>query len=530
MKMKIKPMAWALLFAGLLVSTMVATAFQKEESRALQADVILIDTMQAFGRLERPAVPFPHDRHTEALAKQDRDCSTCHESRAEELSDKFQRLADSDADSMLDVYHKGCITCHEQSAAAGLQSGPLTCGACHQLNPSQVAGQQQVDFDASLHHRHIQAEEGKCDSCHHGYDAAGKQIRYTRGEEESCRTCHGEQLLDKAAPFRAAAHRQCISCHREQKTVDAVQNSMLAAVKCAGCHDPAQLSTITKLDPIPRLERNQPDLTFVKSVQAPATPTMDFVVFDHLKHEGRIESCSSCHHQSLKSCESCHSRTGSREGNWVTLAQAMHETRSDHSCVGCHAQKTVARDCAGCHTLVKLKPHVSEGDDCRTCHTVPAARLEKALTQDGKSAAQRFRPGTPAPTAVDLQTLPETVMIDALSDQYEGVSLPHREIVASLLAGIKDSGLAATFHQGENRICQSCHHNSPGVTDPPPGCISCHGPQERARNNGISEMKAAYHQQCFDCHKAMDISRPDSTDCVACHAEKKRTALLQSGK
>jgi hypothetical protein len=28
---------------------------------------------------------------------------------------------------------------------------------------------------------------------------------------------------------------------------------------------------------------------------------------------------------------------------------------------------------------------------------------------------------------------------------------------------------------------------------------------------------AAYHRQCMECHKAMGISKPVSTDCTACH-------------
>ena len=43
-----------------------------------RADIIRIDSMQAFGKLERPPVTFLHQKHTEALAAQNKDCSTCH--------------------------------------------------------------------------------------------------------------------------------------------------------------------------------------------------------------------------------------------------------------------------------------------------------------------------------------------------------------------------------------------------------------------------------------------------------------------
>ena len=35
-------------------------------------------------------------------------------------------------------------------------------------------------------------------------------------------------------------------------------------------------------------------------------------------------------------------------------------------------------------------------------------------------------------------------------------------------------------------------------------------------------LKAAYHGQCRGCHKAMDLKKPLSTDCVGCHKEKKK--------
>ena len=41
------------------------------------ADLIMIDTLKAMGPSERPPVAFFHSRHTEALAKINRDCSVC---------------------------------------------------------------------------------------------------------------------------------------------------------------------------------------------------------------------------------------------------------------------------------------------------------------------------------------------------------------------------------------------------------------------------------------------------------------------
>ena len=42
------------------------------------ADLIVIDTMRSFGALDRPPVIYRHDKHTEALQKQNKDCASCH--------------------------------------------------------------------------------------------------------------------------------------------------------------------------------------------------------------------------------------------------------------------------------------------------------------------------------------------------------------------------------------------------------------------------------------------------------------------
>jgi hypothetical protein len=52
-----------------------------DESQAREpgarVDLVLIDTMNEFGSLERRAVQFPHDMHTEAIAD-GLGCEQCH--------------------------------------------------------------------------------------------------------------------------------------------------------------------------------------------------------------------------------------------------------------------------------------------------------------------------------------------------------------------------------------------------------------------------------------------------------------------
>jgi hypothetical protein len=49
-----------------------------ESGAQKRADIIRIDSMKAFGKLERPPVTFLHQKHTEALAKENKDCTACH--------------------------------------------------------------------------------------------------------------------------------------------------------------------------------------------------------------------------------------------------------------------------------------------------------------------------------------------------------------------------------------------------------------------------------------------------------------------
>jgi hypothetical protein len=48
------------------------------DSPLMRADVITIDALKSLGDLEQPPVVFLHDLHTDAVEKQNKDCSACH--------------------------------------------------------------------------------------------------------------------------------------------------------------------------------------------------------------------------------------------------------------------------------------------------------------------------------------------------------------------------------------------------------------------------------------------------------------------
>ncbi|MEN6441028.1 MAG: cytochrome c3 family protein [Syntrophobacter sp.] len=69
-----------LLCASILIIRFDAGGVMQPDSatQPSRADMITIDTLAPFGKLELPPVAFPHDKHTEALLKENKDCKTCH--------------------------------------------------------------------------------------------------------------------------------------------------------------------------------------------------------------------------------------------------------------------------------------------------------------------------------------------------------------------------------------------------------------------------------------------------------------------
>ena len=121
-----------------------------ESAAQKRADIIRIDAMQAFGKLERPPVTFLHQKHTEALAAQNKDCSACHLVENNRSGPKFMRLKNTAKQEVMDIYHANCVACHQETAAAGQKSGPVVCGECHKDRPDLVSIWQPIGMDRSL--------------------------------------------------------------------------------------------------------------------------------------------------------------------------------------------------------------------------------------------------------------------------------------------------------------------------------------------------------------------------------------------
>ena len=489
-------------------------------------DLVVVADGTPFAGLDRPSVLFPHDLHTEVMKERNEDCTICHPLDPDgRLSSRYQRLEEIEEDDLIDLYHDDCIGCHQERASANQAAGPVACGDCHRQRPAYVSSRQPFGFDKSLHSRHIKASQEKCDGCHHRYDEVKKELVYVEGEESSCRDCHREETEENRSSFKVAAHQACIGCHRDPPAELAKTDSQ-GPQFCSGCHDEQRQLAIEAVEQAPRLKRKQPDFALLSASAADLESSkLRTVPFSHVDHERDAVSCRTCHHETLDACSSCHTLMGTEESDGVTLYQAMHGVRSDSSCVGCHQTKTAAPECAGCHEVREQGRLLEDG--CEVCHAGPLP--EKLESERAKyTSMEGFRPkpveAGPDATAIEV---PETVVMGALSEEYERAEMPHRKIVEKLRQHIRESSTATYFHRSDEVVCQGCHHQSP-AGEKPPLCQSCHEREPSGSDLLKPGLRGAYHRQCLGCHQSMDLQKP--SDCTGCHADKKdEVAALTSG-
>jgi hypothetical protein len=491
-------LGWIFLAVAVAMSSH-ATAAQ-QETRVITPSTVVMEFPENLGVMQRPAVEFNHAAHSQALEKEG--CSTCHTTDEGGLITALTAtLSAEDRESLIDAYHSACMDCHKNRAAAAVKSGPVTCGECHVRRPPGVSTRAPMAFDYSLHGRHSVVYEDKCENCHHVYDEVQQKLKYEKGKEEGCSSCHGADDEERKLSLANASHRGCVSCHLTR-----IDNQLEAGpVLCAGCHDHSSQLAIEKMEEVPRLMRGQPDTAWIAAADAssPAVP------FNHQFHEPLTTSCSACHHRTLKPCKDCHTLLGSEEGAGITMAEAYHLVSSEHSCVGCHAQKTDSKECAGCHSTFAHAPSQAA---CTVCHNGPRAAI---LSADGPPPSFEKVELSALPATSD--DFPENVVIEGLLDKYEASKLPHAKIVGKLHGIVGESTLAGKFHGDTDTLCAGCHHHTPAGTRPPP-CRACHS-ETNDPTRDKPGLKTAYHRQCVGCHIEMGLEQQGCTDCHAAKGE-----------
>jgi len=480
------------------------------------ADLIIIDSIKELAPLSRPGVLFFHENHVKALEKENKDCSTCHLKGKDDqyMSMKFKRIKDFNSHETMDIYHNNCIECHKKIAERSKKSGPVSCGECHIKNPSMLPSVTPFGFDKSLHYRHTKALENKCERCHHDYDKKTEKLFYAKGKEGSCRYCHGEVKKEKLVSMKSASHMACIDCHMKMKA----RGEKTGNVSCINCHDAEKQGQIKKVDSVERIKRKQPDVVMILTGEEDTENRMDFVPFDHLAHETYNDSCRVCHHKDMKSCNKCHKVKGTKDSDWVTLEQSMHNLNAKNSCKGCHKILKKESNCAGCHA--SIPPQVVDNKSCNKCHMKPINKITTEKSEDLNKIAESMLSKTKKINmkSYSKDDIPKKVVIGKLSKEYEPVDFPHSKISDSISDRIKESKLAEYFHGSKNTLCQGCHHNSPDSSKPPK-CIACHDKPFKDENLSKPGIKGAYHIQCMECHKEMGVKKP--SECIDCHKRKR---------
>ena len=530
-------------------------------------DVIRIDAIGQHKKLEMPPAVFLHDKHTQEVAKQGGDCTTCHPVIGEGHQGFMRNSEVKDPEKLMNMFHENCIGCHVK-----LGEGPRDgeCRTCHDAKTPFVSSPAPVKMggNSSLHALHVGSKaitgpagsDQNCGACHHIYDSKLEKLVWVPGTEDACSSCHGEKAEGEKPALKDAVHTKCVWCHTDVASAQrakamgtakpAVQGKKLSAQQaadieasiisgpttCAGCHTLEAQKAFKQLTDIPRLMRGQPDAVLLTPVDSNGKRElsgagMKPVVFNHKTHEMATESCSTCHHVKIASCTECHTIEGTAAGKQITLGQAMHSVKAGQSCVGCH-QKTLMEkpQCAGCHGSMKAMTEQS----CAVCHAdVPgltAAHLadgpanSEQLNAQLTDIANRHLAEKAAPVkSIAPEEIPEYVEIGSLSNEYMPSRFPHRKIYEALLNGTNGNGMAAAFHSAPTTLCAACHHKSPQADLlTPPRCANCHGSQadKMAVDANRPSLKAAYHQQCMACHDRMGITKPANTDCTGCHAHK----------
>lgn len=528
---------FSLVVLAVIISSLTpGTAFSSTpitpQAMQQRADVIIIDDMTVFGKLEKPPVIFLHEPHTKALAGKNQSgeklvCSSCHLMKDGKLSPKFKRVEDFNKTTVMNLYHDECIGCHGEMKKTKEISGPIECGECHTRKAKYSPKRSSMGFDLSLHQRHSKAADDKCEKCHHAYNEEKEELFYAKGEEGTCRYCHKEKTVDNRDSMAIASHMACIGCHITTKA----EPEANLPITCSACHDELEQQKIKKTDTVPRIKRNQPDMallraddkTLSRQISSGQTNQMHFVPFNHKAHENSNDTCRVCHHNSLKACNSCHTPDGPKretlddkpEKSAVALDKAMHQNNSRQSCIGCHNQAKKKQSCAGCHGFFSPIKKMKD-DQCIVCHSVDPNTVKPNIDREEENnlAKATFADKKELANTIPESEIPEFVTIKRLENLYDPVKFPHRKVVKAVAAHVQDDKLSGFFHTDETTLCMGCHHNSP-ASKKPPQCASCHGARWDDSQLGKPGILGAYHQQCMGCHKAMKIEK--YMGCTECH-------------
>jgi len=140
---------------------------------------------------------------------------------------------------------------------------------------------------------------------------------------------------------------------------------------------------------------------------------------------------------------------------------------------------------------------------CESCH------VDKIPTRENHALkpCPLFHPPAKAQNGFEPVAYGDDVMlIKQLVDKYNPVRFTHKSHYEMAKMG---------------NGCWTCHHEQNG-DEKFKQCGSCHKVELKRKDLNTPRLKAAYHQQCLDCHKKWN----HTADCKGCHVEKGKTPMV----
>ncbi len=360
------------------------------------------------GVSQRLAMTFNYSLHARhSLAFEDK-CETCHHvydeatqtlvyvKGREEGCPSCHGASDEDKKpSLRNASHRKCVTCHMKRTDEQLDSGPVLCVGCHDLQhrssikqlenvPRLVRGQPDVLWVRApggrskmvpFNHLGHELKSQTCSECHHQ-------------NLHKCSECHviggipeGGGVDLSRAFHRTPAASSCVGCHRKQATATGCvgcHTSVSADVKeqtCIICHSgpaatvldeekPPPVVHEVSIEPLPATSDDFPDEVnidvLVDAYEMSKLPHRQIVEkLDASVREsalaksfhGNVEAmCAGCHHHSPPGtrppqCRACHTLSAHATRDMPGLKAAYHR-----QCIGCHQRMGIDKQgCTDCH-------------------------------------------------------------------------------------------------------------------------------------------------------------------------------------
>ena len=288
---------------------------------------------------------------------------------------------------------------------------------------------------------------------------------------------------------------ECINCHQEARRSD--DPGMPEPEACEVCHEEID----AEKGPESRVARLFDGETF-RALHA--AKLADENVFSHARHVAAGVECSACH-------------ADVAEGERVTADMRL----SMDDCVGCHARRGVAGECATCHREIDadwapashadhwMRAHgrVVRGgcertdEDCGLCHSESTCvACHKVLPPENHDVHWRLR-GHGVVARIDRESC-------AACHARDSCERCHAETPPQSHVGSFGAPLATH--------CFSCHFPLRGE-----GCVVCH---QDTRSHRLAAPKPddPFHARGMDCRQCHGVGAPlphvdNGDDCNACH-------------